>query len=378
MPEAIKAALTTSLAPQDGPPANIQYMPPGVHRINASRGGKPVTLDIAVDASTAETLNAFLQERLTNAADGSDDRPFFDFNHEDREAAAWPTEFYWAGDDPQTGGVRAKVEWSGAGQTAITDKTFRRFSPTFIPDAEGRVTGSETNMGGLVNRAAFKTIQPLFAKSPTNSPLPSLPSVQNPTPPLRVFASSRETTASATQQPTNLHTSEPSNVPPMPTPNESPAQSSVAAHQPTNIQSSEPSNLPSEADFERLRTENQQLLAKLNALETEQANAAQARAQSHIDQAVNAGRIAPADESTKAFWLDSLIRDEPSAIKALESLPANPVLAKVTDGADPRAGALDQMKQQQQKLAAVRAANPTADFQTIFAKAQSEAPDLFR
>jgi len=85
-------------------------MPPVTHRINASRAGAPVSLEITVHASTAETLNAFLQAQLTKAVDASDERPFFDFNHEDREAAAWPTEFYWAGDDPQSGGVRVKVE----------------------------------------------------------------------------------------------------------------------------------------------------------------------------------------------------------------------------------------------------------------------------
>jgi len=40
------------------------------------------TLDITVNASTAETLNQFLQVQLTKATEGNDDRPFFDFNHE--------------------------------------------------------------------------------------------------------------------------------------------------------------------------------------------------------------------------------------------------------------------------------------------------------
>jgi phage I-like protein len=176
MPTAIKAALTTPLSlsldhSTAEVPQELQYMPPGTHRINASRAGKPVALDISVDAATADTLNAFLQAQLTKATEGNDDRPFFDFNHEDREAAAWPTEFYWAGDDLKTGGVRAKVDWSGAGQTAVQEKTFRRFSPTFIPDKEGKVISSETNMGGLVNRAAFKSIQPLFAKGAPGSPI---------------------------------------------------------------------------------------------------------------------------------------------------------------------------------------------------------------
>jgi hypothetical protein len=65
-------------------------------------------------------------------------------------------------------------------------------------------------------------------------------------------------------------------------------------------------------------------------------------------------------------------------VKALEAQPVNPVLAKVTEGDDPKSGLLDKMQLQQKKLAEVQAANPQADFQAIFSKAQSEAPDLFR
>ena len=175
MPDAIHTQIATELpavqedSARTGLPADIQYMPPGRHTINATRNKEPITIDITADQSAADSLNNWLQDRLQSAAAGTDDRPFFDFNHEDREAAAWPTEFYWAGDDPITGGIRAKVEWTGAGAKAIHERTFRRFSPTFIPDADGKVIASETNMGGLVNRAAFKTIQPLFAKDSHNA-----------------------------------------------------------------------------------------------------------------------------------------------------------------------------------------------------------------
>lgn len=338
MPDVIKAALTTelSLSHQSSAltecPPDIQYMPPGTHRINASRAGAPVSLDITVDAVTAETLNTFLQAQLSKAADGSDDRPFFDFNHEDREAAAWPTEFYWAGDDPQSGGVRAKVEWSGAGQNAVKEKTFRRFSPTFIPDEQGRVIGSETNMGGLVNRAAFKSIQPLFAKQ--NSQSSSMKPIQAKLHALKLIDSVDASDESAAQA--------------------------------------------IEAKFNQLSSENQELSDQIAALESEKSHAIQARAKSQVHAAVQAGRLAPKDEDAQSFWKDALIRDETKAIKALDALPINPVLAKVTEGDDPKTGLLDKMQLQQSKLNEVRAANPQADFQTVFAKAQTEAPELFR
>ena len=166
MTQPLHAAFSNALAEGSELPADIQYMPPGRHRIRASQGGKPVSVEVAVSASTAAVLQTFLAAKMTAAAESREDRPFFDFNHEDREASAWPTEFYWAGDDPQTGGVRARIEWSDAGKRAVEGRTFRRFSPTFHLDASGHVTGSEINMGGLVNRAAFKRIAPLFAAAP--------------------------------------------------------------------------------------------------------------------------------------------------------------------------------------------------------------------
>jgi len=357
MPDAIKAALATDLVISDQSsaiieaPSELQYMPPGTHRINASRSGKPVSLDIKVDASTAETLNAFLQAQLAKATEGKDDRPFFDFNHEDREAAAWPTEFYWAGDDLKTGGVRAKIEWSGAGKTAVQDKTFRRFSPTFIPDNEGKVIGSETNMGGLVNRAAFKSIQPLFAKGNPSASAPGTPS------------SCLAASESALSQPSAI-------VHP-------PLSMTIKSklHALKLIDSIEASD---ESVAAVIEAKFNQLTSRIAQLEAEQTAAIQARADSLVNSAVTAGRIAPKDEGTKTFWRDALIRDEAPAVKALEALPINPVLAKVTDGDDPKNGLLDKMQLQQKKLAEVSAANPQADFQTVFSKAQTEAPDLFR
>jgi hypothetical protein len=61
--------------------------------------------------------------------------------------------------------VRCKVDWTPDARDAIQKRIYTRFSPQFIPDDEtGEVIGMPVNMGGLVNRAAFKTIQPVAAK----------------------------------------------------------------------------------------------------------------------------------------------------------------------------------------------------------------------
>ena len=322
----IRAQLPASLALAEAAtaPADIQYMPPGAHRIRASRAGKPVTVDVRVSAETAATLQRFLADQLAAVTAGREDRPFFDFNHEDREAAAWPAEFFWAGEDPQTGGVRARVDWSEAGRRAVEGRTFRRFSPAFLIDAAGQVLGSTTNMGGLVNRAAFKRIAPLFASAPAE-----FPAMQNLISTLRLLglieASASEETELVTQ-----------------------VTRSVGA-----------------------------LKSEITDLKSTLTTQARQRAEALVDGAVRAGRLAAKDADTRAFWIDALLRDEAKAVKALDALPVNPVLARVTEGTEGGQPAPSLLARQEQKLAAVRAANPGACFEAIYAKAKAEAPDLF-
>jgi phage I-like protein len=326
----VHAAFANALAEGASPPAELQYMPPGRHRIRASRGGQPVEVDVSIDAATAATLQTFLARQLSAATAGREDRPFFDFNHEDREASAWPTEFYWAGEDPLTGGVRARIEWSEAGQRAIAGRTFRRFSPTFHLDAAGRVTGSETNMGGLVNRAAFKRIAPLFAAEPVDTP-PATIRMQTL---ISTLHSLGLVEASATE----------------------------------------------EADLVSQVTRSVgSLKSQVTDLQSTIATQARQRAEAHLATAIKAGRVAAKDADAHAFWTDALLRDEAKAIKALESLPAASVLDRIVPaGTDAPTGPASVLARQEQKLAAVRAAHPSADFQTIYAKAKAEAPELFR
>jgi len=56
----------------------------------------------------------------------------------------------------------------------------------------------------------------------------------------------------------------------------------------------------------------------------------------------------------------------------------NPILARITSGAEEGANPAGLLVRQEQKLAAIRAAHPSADFSTIYAKAKVESPELFR
>ena len=111
----------SSIITGDELPEDIQYLPPGTHNITATKNGKPAELTVDVSAKTAEQL----QQSFDNITAGDKEQVFIDFNHDDGQASGWVTGFYWAGENPETGGVRAKVEWSKAGEEALQGRNFR-------------------------------------------------------------------------------------------------------------------------------------------------------------------------------------------------------------------------------------------------------------
>jgi hypothetical protein len=145
-------------------PDEIMWMPPGRHTIQAIRSGKPAKVDVTVDEEAARKVSKAHREYMAGVSRNEEDHPYFDENHEDRDATAHPISFRWGGDDPQRGGIRAKVAWTDRGKQALLGRNYRRFSPSFYLDDEGKISGAPVNMGGLVNRAAFKRIAPVVSK----------------------------------------------------------------------------------------------------------------------------------------------------------------------------------------------------------------------
>ncbi len=150
---------------------DIQWMPPGVQTVSPhTPEGKVVTVTILVDEAAAERVEECRARYQAEFDAGTGDAPYIDFLHADGEASAWVNRVYWGGDDPKTGGIRLVVSWTDEGR-AKKGKSLKRFSPSFDlsePDGDGicTVTGTSANMGGLVNRAAFRAIQSLSASAP--------------------------------------------------------------------------------------------------------------------------------------------------------------------------------------------------------------------
>ena len=78
-----------------------------------------------------------------------------------------------------------------------------------------------------------------------------------------------------------------------------------------------------------MRTKYDELEAANKSLKDELAMKASASADAAIEEAIKAGRIAPQDEATKAFWRSS-ITSNPDAIKALNAIPVNQALSGKT------------------------------------------------
>jgi hypothetical protein len=162
----LRTDLLNSVTIPDKLPSAIQWMPPGVHKICPYIGGEPKPITIAVNKELADQLDAELQKMRRDAANHQGDVPYLDFNHDDAEASAEVLSLEWRGDDISTGGIWANVKWTAAGKAALGGGNYRRFSPQWLTDADtNEPVGIGVNLGGLVNRAAFKNIRPVMAKA---------------------------------------------------------------------------------------------------------------------------------------------------------------------------------------------------------------------
>jgi len=145
---------------------DIQWIPPGYQEPVCFVNGQPRQLKFTCRAEHAGKLNAQLQKLLSVAEAGNGDKPYTDYNHEDNEASSRPVRMYWAGNDPKKGGIRLVGKWTSKARTAISDGEWSRFSPQWEFDpATEEPTSVGTNLGGLVNNAAFNGIQAVARKA---------------------------------------------------------------------------------------------------------------------------------------------------------------------------------------------------------------------
>lgn len=265
-------------------------MPAGAHTVNASLDGEPSEVTCECSEADAQRLNAQLQSLMALASDGKASRPFIDFDHEGKEAAAIPVEFFWQD------GIRLKVEWTAEGAEALRGRVYSYFSPEFMLGDDGHPSSLPQvgPIGALVNTPAFQNIERLAA-SRTNP----------------------EGKASKHKEPTMeklmVALVEAKLIPSAKLDDET-ATASLKA----NLAKCSEDQTDAMGEKEKMIVE---LQAKVAALEATVAEAAKTAATAMVDEAVKCGKIK--DEPTlKAKWADFILKDKDAAKAMLDAIEA--------------------------------------------------------
>jgi phage I-like protein len=173
---------------------SIEFAPAGKHTVKAHirKDGKlvPAEISMTINESVIEILNANLDARIASSKAGNSSRPFIDFDHEGKTAAAIPKKFFW------NNGIRLEVEWTVAGQEAIEGRNYSYFSPEMLINPKtGEIIGLPNlgSIGSLVNTPAFQNIEQLAAARSTNKPTPNKMDIET----LKVQLSAAEAKLSA-------------------------------------------------------------------------------------------------------------------------------------------------------------------------------------
>lgn len=333
-------------------PDNIQYLPPSKHTIHATKNGKPAKLSVDVTQKTAELL----QKSFDKITATGIEQVFLDFNHDDGKASAWVKGFYWGGDDPEEGGVRAKVEWTSAGEDALRGKNFRKFSPTFTLNAKGEIDGTTVNAGGLVNRPAFKEITPVIAVEYRDGE-----------------------TVEVDMQDTAIKSQEADEKDYSKKEEEIKSEEVVKEEEETEVSSEDKKDDDDDKveSAEELKDKIKKLEAALNELTEEKKERDVAAAKELVEQAVEEGRIPAQNEEVRAKWQDMLIAD-PSTKDLLLATPVDPAFDRVISAKGPvaGAGALNKSEAQMREVQAYQAKNGCS-FELAWTAVSQEKPELF-
>lgn len=276
---------------------SIVFLPEGTHTITASVGGKPKTLTVTVD----DRVLAGFAEDLAKRQE-SNVRPFAGFDHKPGAASFIPQAFRY---EPGVG-LLLDVEWTAAGRAAIEGRDYSYFSPTFLVSKDGIPTGltGRGEIGSLVNDPAFEEIPRIAASHQATDPMQHLVElglVEASCAPDQALETAKAALASLREAAAQVETVEAANM----------AKKSA------------------EDELEDMKKRYDDLEASYKALKDDMAAKASAAADAAIEEAVKAGRIAPQDEATKAFWRSS-IATNPDAVKALNAIPVNPALSGQT------------------------------------------------
>ena len=289
---------------------DIQWMPPGQQRIKCHVADKPRDMAFAVNAEHALTMNAMLQWLRAKAAAGEGDEPFIDFNHEDGAASGRPTDMYWGGSDVKKGGIRLRGKWTGSGKSAVVNRDFTRFSPQWDFDSKtDEPLGIGVNLGGLVNRAAFKQMQAV-AKDAATTNTKGRNGMDE--------TKFKELLDAALKPVTDRLTADEA------------ARAKAAGTATANATASAAGD---DKIIKLIQEANKPLMEKITAFETAQQSAQTASAKDAVMKHVARGAIGPADADSIGFYTTAYAKDPTGTEKALAKLPSKTMRAMTSSAA---------------------------------------------
>jgi len=278
----------------NGLETSIVYLPEGKHRISATVGGKPKTMDVEVDSRIGASFAEDLTKRLACNV-----RPFAGFDHSSGPASFIPKEFRYE----EGVGLMLDVEWTEAGRKAIEGRDYSYFSPTFLVSTTGIPTGlaARGEIGSLVNDPAFEEI-PRIAAAHTKSTNMIEQLIE-----LGLVEASQDEETAMDKAKSNL----------------------ASLRESASTAESDEDKAATAERYTKMEAQLAEAMEENKKLKEGMAEKAAASAEIAIADAVKAGRIAPQDEATKAFWKSSILAN-PEAVNALNAIPVNPVLSGQT------------------------------------------------
>ena len=262
-----------------------------------------------------------LQEQLQAVNARGRQRAFFDFDHKDEAASAWPLGFLWR--DAPAPGVDRRAELSQAGADAIKGRNYRAFSPVFFVTHSdpAKVICKEDaglNFGSLVNDPAFHDIAPLWGRQAEAISAPAAAGAAHADKPVDALAGAhitkdnmKEKLADLTAKLQKLDTD---------------LQGLRAANRPATPmrrRNSRP-NWPSARTLEegiRIAELEEENARQDEALKAQRAHAAR----DAVAAAVKRGAIPAQDEALQAKWAQ-ICANHAEMLYTLQAMPGNPVL----------------------------------------------------
>jgi phage I-like protein len=320
-------------------PSEIVYMPKADDiTIRPMVGGRARTVSLKVDAAVAETLQADLTRRLSEAIE-----PYAGFDHQRGPKSFVPKAFKW----DEERGVVLEVDWSQKGKDDVAGRNYSYFSPTFLLSGK-QVAGlpDSGEVGSLTNDPAFRVDKMKIAASAADD------------------NEGKNMAAKVAERLVELEV--------------------ISAEQADDEDMVVKAITDMHATIGQAQAANARLVTENIALQAKVAEVQKAEAITVIEAAIAEGKIGAKDKDSIAFFTAQLIASPETTKKVLASMPANPLLQRVIDvkaGDTKRVtggtSAADLVQAQHLAIAEVQEKHPGLNYSDAFNKAKREHPEIF-